>query len=106
MKDNNENLLRYWHDETDAPYEDGECPLSKKDLGELVDKAIQHYEFIIHVEENDLATQAIKELRLVGHTNVVCPKCKTTPKITTTLGGERTTISCHCGYIIDVEINF
>ena len=53
-----------------------------------------------------LANQARLEQQRDGYVSVKCPKCNGTPKITTTPGGERTTISCPCGYIINGEINF
>lgn len=53
-----------------------------------------------------LARKARREIRLTGKTTVVCPKCGTSPTITTTPRGERTTVSCKCGLIYDGEINF
>ncbi len=53
-----------------------------------------------------LAKQAKKEIRQMGHTNIRCPKCNGTPEITMTSRGERTIVSCDCGYVHDVEINF
>ena len=53
-----------------------------------------------------LARKARREIRLTGKTTVVCPKCETSPTITTTPKGERTTVSCKCGLIYDGEINF
>lgn len=53
-----------------------------------------------------LARQARREIRLTGKTTVVCPKCGTSPVITMTPRGERTTVSCKCGLIYDGEINF
>lgn len=53
-----------------------------------------------------LARQARREIRLTGKTAVVCPKCGTSPVITMTPRGERTTVSCKCGLIYDGEINF
>lgn len=53
-----------------------------------------------------LAKKARREIRLTGITTVVCPKCGTSPVITTTPRGERTTVSCKCGLIFDGEINF
>lgn len=53
-----------------------------------------------------LARKARREIRLTGKTTVVCPKCGTSPTITTTPKGERTTVSCQCGLIYDGEINF
>lgn len=38
-----------------------------------------------------LARQARREIRLTGKTTVVCPKCGTSPIITMTPRGERTT---------------
>lgn len=53
-----------------------------------------------------LARQARREIRLTGKTTVVCPKCGSSPVITMTPRGERTTVSCKCGLIYDGEINF
>ncbi len=53
-----------------------------------------------------LARKARREIRLTGKTTVVCPKCGTSPTITMTPKGERTTVSCKCGLIYDGEINF
>lgn len=53
-----------------------------------------------------LARKARREIRLTGKTTAVCPKCGTSPTITTTPKGERTTVSCQCGLIYDGEINF
>lgn len=57
-------------------------------------------------ESCKLARQARREIRLTGKTTVVCPKCGTSPIITMTPRGERTTVSCKCGLIYDGEINF
>lgn len=51
-----------------------------------------------------LAKKARKEMRLTGTITVKCPKCGTIPKITTSLRGERLTVSCECGYVFDSEI--
>ncbi len=53
-----------------------------------------------------LAKQARMEKRKNGYVTVVCPKCQGHPEITTTSKGERTIISCPCGYVKSVEINF
>ena len=55
---------------------------------------------------NMLAKQAKKEIRQLGITSVTCPKCKTSPEIIITERGERTIVTCKCGYIHDVDINF
>ena len=52
-----------------------------------------------------LAKKARKEIRLTGTTEVFCPKCGEKPEISVTSRGERTMISCACGYIYDAEIN-
>lgn len=57
-------------------------------------------------ESCKLAKQARREIRLTGKTTVVCLKCGTSPVITMTPRGERTTVSCKCGLIYDGEINF
>lgn len=52
-----------------------------------------------------LAKIAKKEIRTAGFTNIRCPKCGEMPEITMTSRGERTIVSCDCGYVHDVEIN-
>lgn len=52
-----------------------------------------------------LAKQARREQRLIGVITVVCPECNEKPEITTTLKGERTIVSCKCGYVYDAEMN-
>lgn len=54
---------------------------------------------------NILAKQAKKEIRQKGYTNIRCPKCGASPKISITPHGERTIVSCTCGYVHDVDIN-
>ena len=53
-----------------------------------------------------LAKKAKKEMKQMGFTSVRCPKCGSSPEITMTSKGERTIVSCDCGYVHDVEINF
>jgi len=53
-----------------------------------------------------LAKKARLEKQKTGHMTVVCPKCHEHPEITMTSRGERTIISCSCGYIKNIEINF
>ena len=53
-----------------------------------------------------LAKIAKKELRQTNSTNIKCPKCGEPPEITMTSRGERTIVSCPCGYVHDIEINF
>lgn len=53
-----------------------------------------------------LAKQARLEQQKNGYVTVVCPKCKKHPEITMTSKGERTIVSCYCGYIKNIEINF
>lgn len=53
-----------------------------------------------------LAKKARKELMQNKSTSVRCPLCGAVPEITTTPGGERTNLSCPCGYIHNGEINF
>lgn len=52
-----------------------------------------------------LAKRARIEIIQTGHTNIRCPKCDTPPEITMTPRGERTIVSCDCGYVHNVEIN-
>lgn len=67
----------------------------------------------MYTQESEISPQSItlaKQARLEklehGHVTVVCPKCHEHPEIITTLGGERTIISCPCGYVKNAEINF
>ena len=53
-----------------------------------------------------LAMQAKMEIRNTGMTRVKCPKCNTSPIIRVTEKGERTIVTCRCGYIHSVDINF
>lgn len=53
-----------------------------------------------------LANQARIEQQENGYVKVICPKCQEHPKITMTSKGERTIISCPCGYVKNIEINF
>lgn len=53
-----------------------------------------------------LAKEAKREIRRMGFTNIKCPKCGGSPEILMTSRGERTIVSCSCGFIHDVEINF
>ena len=55
---------------------------------------------------NMLAKKAKSELRRNGKTAILCPRCNTVPTITMTPKGERTIVSCECGYVHDVDINF
>lgn len=53
-----------------------------------------------------LAKQARLEQQKNGHVTVICPKYQGHPEITMTSKGERTIVSCPCGYIKNIEINF
>jgi transcription elongation factor Elf1 len=53
-----------------------------------------------------LAKRAKSEIRTNGKTAIICPRCNTVPEITMTPKGERTIVSCQCGYVHDVDINF
>lgn len=59
----------------------------------------------VSAQSHMLAKKAKKEMRLTGTTTVVCPMCNESPKITTTSKGERTMVSCKCGFVYDMEIN-
>ena len=39
-------------------------------------------------------------------TTVICPKCNQSPVIKYTPNRERTLITCPCGYVHEIEINF
>lgn len=52
-----------------------------------------------------LAGQARLEKARHGQITTVCPNCKRKPSITTTAKGERTIVSCDCGFIYSEEIN-
>ncbi len=53
-----------------------------------------------------LAKQARMEKQKNGYVTVVCPKCHEHPEIVMTSKGERTIVSCPCGYVKNIEINF
>lgn len=59
-----------------------------------------------HEDPRMLAKNARKDIYLTGVTEVRCPKCQTAPTVETTPKGERTIVSCKCGYVHEVEINF
>lgn len=61
---------------------------------------------IISHQSITLAKQARLEYLKTGVISVTCPKCHQHPEIKTTSRGERTTITCPCGYIKNIEINF
>ena len=52
-----------------------------------------------------LANQARSEQQKDGYVTVVCPKCLRHPEIMMTSKGERTVITCPCGYVKNIEIN-
>lgn len=56
-------------------------------------------------ESNLLAKEARWEIEQTGMTKIQCPFCHTAPEIVETSKGERTTTSCECGYLCDIEIN-
>lgn len=53
-----------------------------------------------------LAKQARMEYLKTGRITVECPKCHKHPGIMMTSKGERTIVSCPCGYVLNIEINF
>ena len=57
-------------------------------------------------QSNMLAKKAKKEILTTGSTIIICPLCRMAPEISTTSKGERTIVSCPCGYVYDAEINF
>lgn len=67
---------------------------TKKELLELLLQSIM------------LAKQARREQREKGCVTVVCPKCGMSLEIMTTSRGERTIVSCKCGYVYEGVINF
>lgn len=54
---------------------------------------------------NMLAKKAKSEIRDTGSTSVRCSKCGSAPEIIMTPRGERTIVTCSCGYIHDVDTN-
>ena len=72
----------------------------------MVNQTEQEMYFEITEESIELANQARLEQYTYGKVSVICPKCQEHPEIYTTPGGERTTITCKCGYIRNCEINF
>lgn len=57
-------------------------------------------------QSSSLAQQARMEMEKNGYVTVTCPKCHTKPVVSTTPGGERSTVRCKCGYVSDMEIYF
>lgn len=51
-----------------------------------------------------LANQARREFTETGAVTTTCPKCGTHPL--TRMVGNRTIVSCECGYVLSMEINF
>lgn len=86
-----------------------EKPFQKKQwrLGgdSLVNYINKNTSYTISQESIMLANQARTELLKNGYVSVICPKCQEHPKITMTSRGERTIISCACGYVKNIEIN-
>lgn len=60
----------------------------------------------INPKAREIAMQARREQGENGCVTVACPKCNKPPVITATTRGERSDISCECGYIRDGEIYF
>lgn len=52
-----------------------------------------------------LAKRARQELQDSGTTTVICERCKESPRIIITPRGERTIVTCKCGFVYDAEIN-
>ena len=71
-------------------------------MGTQVEKKTSHN---ISPQSLLLAKQARMEMMENGYITIICPKCQEHPKITTTSNGERTIVTCRCGYIINVDIN-
>lgn len=61
---------------------------------------------LLSPESRMLARAAQEEIFRNGKATIICPKCHTHPKATTTSRGKRTILACKCGYIYDAEINF
>lgn len=72
----------------------------------MVNQTEQEMYFEITEESIELANQARLEQYTYGKVSVIYPKCQEHPEIYTTPEGERTTITCKCGYIRNGEINF
>ncbi len=68
-----------------------------------MEKKISH---TVSTESHLLAKKVRREIRLTGKTTVKCPMCGGVPKIQVTPKGERTIVTCGCGYVYDAEINF
>lgn len=60
----------------------------------------------ISEEGRKLAFQAIREKKNGDNVMVICPKCLEHPKVEISLKGERTVVSCKCGYVATGEIYF
>ena len=72
----------------------------------MVNQTEQEMYFEITEESIELANQARLEQYTYGKVSVIYPKCQEHTEIYTTPEGERTTITCKCGYIRNGEINF
>lgn len=59
----------------------------------------------VREERNMLARKAKRDLLKTSYTEIQCPKCRKKPEIMVTLKGERTIVSCECGYLYDCEFN-
>ena len=60
---------------------------------------------LINAIAPQLAKKARADLLAGEETDVKCPRCGEHPVRSTTSKGERTIISCRCGYIYDMQIN-
>lgn len=114
---NKDNNQRFFMDESSLPYEENENPFKRTEEDDDFDEImIQKYNLKWKSERktlhqvtprsNMLAKQVKKEILLTGATKIVCPMCGQIPELTVTPRGERTMVSCKCGFVYDCEINF
>ncbi len=84
--------------------DEGKTPDEIQDWLDVSLETIQEVQATTAVHE--LAKTAKREIRSAGFTEVICPKCGSHPRITETLRGEITIVTCHCGYVHDIDMDF
>ena len=71
----------------------------------MTDKEIVGGKTMYDTKSHLLAKRARQELQDSGTTTVICERCKESPRIIITPRGERTIVTCKCGFVYDAEIN-
>lgn len=93
---NDKNMANGMRNASNPPLSESEIEYSNRE---------KTYHTISH-QSIMLAKQARLEQQKNGYVTVICPKCQKHPEITMTSKSERTIISCPCGYVKNIEINF